>query len=63
LITLFTSLRTLPLGPEYDDERTLATLKLMEYLKSTGRIEQYIECVLWALSLRECVSRSNPSHM
>ncbi|ELR23221.1 SH3 domain containing protein [Acanthamoeba castellanii str. Neff] len=43
LITLFTSLRTLPLGPEYDDERTLATLKLMEYLKSTGRIEQYIE--------------------
>ena len=59
MITLFTSLRTLPLGPEYDDERTLATLKLMEYLKATGRIEQYIECVLWtlvlSLSLSICV--------
>ncbi len=39
------ALRTLPLGPEYDDERTLATMKLMEYFKATDRIEQYIEYV------------------
>ncbi len=48
---LFMALRTLPLGPEYDDERTLATMKLMEYFKATDRIEQYIEYVGFPLFL------------
>lgn len=35
-------LYTLPAGPEYEDDRTVANMKLMEYLKQTNRKEAYI---------------------
>ena len=31
--------------PQYEDDRTHATLKLLEYLKRTGRIEQYVKYI------------------
>jgi hypothetical protein len=45
LLSLLLELRTLPLGPEYEDERTIATIELMEYLKRTDRMETYIKYV------------------
>src|SRR5690606_30897679 len=45
LMELFSALRTLPLGPEYEDERTFATIQLINYLKQTERYDKYIEYV------------------
>jgi len=38
-------IRSLPDGPEYEDDRTIATLKLMNYLKQTQRSDTYVKYV------------------
>src|SRR3989338_7611538 len=45
LLELMVALRTLPQTPEYEDERTIATMKLMEYLRQTDRTEAYVKYV------------------
>ena len=45
LLSLLLGLRRLPEGEAYEDDRTIATLKLMEYLKSTGRKDTYIKYI------------------
>eukprot|EP01114_Cavostelium_apophysatum_P020900 TRINITY_DN713_c0_g1_i1.p1 TRINITY_DN713_c0_g1~~TRINITY_DN713_c0_g1_i1.p1 ORF type:complete len:1705 (+),score=520.73 TRINITY_DN713_c0_g1_i1:76-5190(+) len=42
---LLTALRTLPKGPEYEDDRAVANLKLMEYLKETNRKDAYVRYI------------------
>lgn len=46
MLTLLLGIRSLPNRPEYEDDRTIATLKLMEYLKQTGRSETYAKYVV-----------------
>jgi hypothetical protein len=43
LLSLMDALHTLPNTAAYVDDRTLATLRLMDYLKQAGRIDS---CVL-----------------
>lgn len=43
IVDLFTSLRVLPKA--YDDDRTDATLQLMQYLKQTDRQDKYVKYV------------------
>lgn len=43
LLSLLLALRTLPKGEAYEDDRTIATMKLMEYLKQTDRKDTYLE--------------------
>ena len=52
MLGLFTALRTLPLGPEYDDERIMATLTLMEYLSNTGRSVKIFYFILFVAILK-----------
>lgn len=41
-LELLHSLRTLPEGPAYEDDRTVATMKMMFHFKETNRKEAYI---------------------
>jgi len=45
LLSLLNSLRSLPEDPAYEDERVLASMKLIHYLKETGRVDSYIKYV------------------
>eukprot|EP01104_Vermistella_antarctica_P007977 TRINITY_DN1983_c0_g1_i1.p1 TRINITY_DN1983_c0_g1~~TRINITY_DN1983_c0_g1_i1.p1 ORF type:complete len:1550 (-),score=477.61 TRINITY_DN1983_c0_g1_i1:103-4533(-) len=45
LLNLLIELRTLPQTPAYEDDRTIATMQLMEYLKVTGRVDKYVRYV------------------
>ena len=45
MLALLNALRALPEDPAYEDERVLATMKLIEYLKETGRVDSYIKYV------------------
>lgn len=45
LLDLFTKLRVLPNDVAYADERTEATLQLMQYLKQTDRSDKYVKYV------------------
>eukprot|EP00026_Physarum_polycephalum_P000045 Phypoly_transcript_00045.p1 GENE.Phypoly_transcript_00045~~Phypoly_transcript_00045.p1 ORF type:complete len:1883 (+),score=230.21 Phypoly_transcript_00045:40-5688(+) len=45
LLSLLLALRTLPKGEAYEDDRTIATMKLMEYLKQTDRKDTYVKYV------------------
>ena len=41
-LELLAALKTLPDTPEYEDDRTVANMKLMEHFKETNRKEAYI---------------------
>eukprot|EP00027_Filamoeba_sp_ATCC50430_P012224 CAMPEP_0168576648 /NCGR_PEP_ID=MMETSP0413-20121227/20351_1 /TAXON_ID=136452 /ORGANISM="Filamoeba nolandi, Strain NC-AS-23-1" /LENGTH=750 /DNA_ID=CAMNT_0008610321 /DNA_START=205 /DNA_END=2457 /DNA_ORIENTATION=+ len=43
MLALLFSLRCVPQGEAYQDDRILATIRLMNYLKQTGRNDVYIE--------------------
>lgn len=45
LLSLLLALRTLPKGEAYEDDRTIATMKLMAYLKQTDRKDTYVKYV------------------
>eukprot|EP01119_Soliformovum_irregulare_P019984 TRINITY_DN6420_c0_g1_i1.p1 TRINITY_DN6420_c0_g1~~TRINITY_DN6420_c0_g1_i1.p1 ORF type:complete len:1484 (+),score=565.54 TRINITY_DN6420_c0_g1_i1:731-5182(+) len=44
-LQLLEAIRTLPDGPEYEDDRTEANMKLMEYLKESNRKDAYIRSI------------------
>ncbi len=45
LLSLLREIKTLPVGPEYEEERILATMQLMAYLRTTDRQATYIRYV------------------
>lgn len=45
LLGLLREIKTLPVGPEYEEERILATMQLMAYLRTTDRQATYIRYV------------------
>ena len=55
LLSLLLALRTLPKGEAYEDDRTIATMKLMAYLKQTDRKDTYVKYPLLGSWLLGCL--------
>ncbi len=55
IVDLFTALRVLPKA--YDDDRTEATMQLMQYLKQTDRQDKYVKYIHGM-----CVGPAVPGH-
>jgi hypothetical protein len=52
IVDLFTALRVLPKA--YDDDRTEASLQLMQYLKQTDRQDKYVKYIHGNISNLAC---------
>lgn len=58
-LELLLSVRELPEGEEYQDDRVIATLRLMNFIRRIGRDEMYIKYVHQLVNVRKPFLRSD----